>query len=122
MGDLEGGLPQLPEVSSGISPNDVRSFMAYIDSMGVENDRVSMFEFVRAVAPRQLSMDLHQTMVKDLLKRVWICRPALKALLARFDPHLTNKVTSAEFRSCMEEINAQLQRRGRPALSEVQIS
>merc|ERR1712039_1141238 len=119
--DLQEGLPQLPEVANGISPNDVRSFMAYIDSMGIENDRISMFEFVRAVAPRELSMQLHQTMVKDLLKRVWICSPALKSLLSRFDPHATNKVTVAEFRSCMDEINGQLQKRGRPALTDVQV-
>jgi len=119
--ELQDGLPQLPGAANGISPNDVKSFMSYIESMGVDNDRISMFEFVRAVAPRELSMQLHQTMVKDLLKRVWICRPALKALVARFDPHATNKVTVEEFRSCMDEINAQLQKRGRPALTSVQL-
>merc|ERR1712113_770062 len=80
-----------------------------------------MFEFIRAVAPRELSMQVHQTMLKELLKRVWICRPALKAYCSRFDQHATNRISRAEFRSCMEEMNSQLQQRGRPPLSSVQV-
>merc|ERR1719437_410867 len=90
--------------------------------MGVSNRRISMFEFLRAVAPRNWSMELHQTMLKEVLKRVWICRPALKTLLAHFDPKASLKVSVEQFRTCLGEINAQLEQKGRPLLSDAQVA
>jgi len=119
--ELEEGLGQLP-CARGFSPEDVASFMRYVESMGITNGRISIFEFVRAVAPRRLSLQLHQDMLREVLKRVWICRPALMTLLANLDPRGTNRVTLGEFRSCLEEINVQLGRRGRPRLSDTQLS
>lgn len=119
--ELEQGLHQLPATKK-LSRQDVAGFMSYIEDAGISNDRVSILEFIRAVAPRGLAMELHQMMLKELLKRVWICRPALQTLLAHYDPSATNKVSIKHFKACLGEINAQLEQRGRPLLSAAQVA
>merc|ERR1711920_869859 len=117
--ELRAGLNQLPSTQL-MDTSHIQDFMTYVEGMGVSNRRISMFEFLRAVAPRNWAMELHQTMLKEVLKRVWICRPALQTLLAHFDPRATNRVSVDDFRTCLGEINAQLEQRGRPLLSDVQ--
>lgn len=119
--ELQIGLQQLP-ATMHLDASDIDQFMRFIEGMGVTNRRVSMFEFVRAVAPRSLAMELHSSLLKELLKRVWICRPALAALLAKHDPTATNKVSVAEFMGCLDSINKQLETRGRPKLSQFQMA
>mmetsp|Transcript_45605 Transcript_45605/g.117926 ORF Transcript_45605/g.117926 Transcript_45605/m.117926 type:complete len:874 (+) Transcript_45605:113-2734(+) len=119
--ELQCGLQQLPATQQ-LEQRDVVGFMSFIEDTGISNDRVNILEFIRAVAPRGLAMELHQMMLKELLKRVWICRPALQTLLAHFDPGATNRVTVKQFKSCMGEINAQLEQRGRPLLTQAQIA
>jgi len=119
--ELEQGLQQLP-ATKHIDRNTIVNFMDYMEGMGVTNRRVSMFEFVRAVAPRTLALELHSSMLKELLKRVWICRPALQTLLAQYDRRAANTVSVSEFRLCLEEINNQLEQRGRPVLSDAQVA
>mmetsp|Transcript_12346 Transcript_12346/g.35010 ORF Transcript_12346/g.35010 Transcript_12346/m.35010 type:complete len:865 (-) Transcript_12346:105-2699(-) len=118
-GELQEGLSQL--LPQKLPTQHVANFMQYIEGMGVTNDRISIFEFVRAVAPRDWAMQLHQALLKDLLKRVWICRPALHALLVKSDPQGSMRATVGVFHSCMEEINRQLEVRGRPQLSPMQL-
>lgn len=116
LAELQEGLSQLLPKQS-MPPSNVAQFMQYIEGMGVANDRISIFEFVRAVVPRDWAMQLHQALLKDLLKRVWICRPALHALLVKSDPKGTNRATVGVFHASLEEINRQLELRGRPQLS-----
>jgi len=120
LAELHGGLSQLLPPQK-LQTLNVAHFMQYIEGMGVTNQRISIFEFVRAVAPRDWAMQLHQALLKDLLKRVWICRPALHALLAKNDPNGTNRAKVKVFHSCLEEINRQLEIRGRPQLSSAQL-
>lgn len=119
--ELHQGLQQLP-ATQHLEPSEIGHFMHYMEGMGITNRRVSMFEFVRAVAPRSLAMELHQSLLKELLKRVWICRPALATLLAKYDPRVTNKVSVNDFMACLDSINKQLEVRGRPNLTEVQMA
>merc|ERR1719203_409740 len=119
--ELHQALQQLSSTQH-LDTNHIANFMSYVEGMGVSNRRISMFEFLRAVAPRSWAMELHQTMLKEVLKRVWICRPALQTLLANFDPRATNRVTVDEFKACLAEINAQLEQRGRPLLSDAQVA
>jgi len=119
--ELRDALQRLP-ATAHLDTSSITRFMSYIEGMGVSNRRISMFEFVRAVAPRNWAIELHQTMLKEVLKRVWICRPALQTLLAHFDPRATNRVSVDDFRTCLGEINAQLEQRGRPLLSDVQVA
>jgi len=119
--ELQQGLRQLP-ATQNIDSASIVNFMSYIEGMGVSNRRVSMFEFVRAVAPRSLAMELHQTMLKEILKRVWICRPALQTLLAQADPRATSRVSVDDFRECLGMINSELEQRGRPLLSDIQVT
>jgi len=120
LSELREGLRHLPATQS-LPASGVSSFMSFIEGMGITNDRASIFEFVRAVAPREWALQLHQAMCKDLLKRVWICRPALHALLIKNDPRGTNRVSVGVLRSCLEEINSQLEVWGRPKLSGTQL-
>merc|ERR1719259_129342 len=75
--ELQQGLQQLP-ATQGVDPGRIEDFMRHIEGMGIANRRVSLFEFVRAVAPRSLALELHSSMLKELLKRVWLCRPLLR--------------------------------------------
>jgi len=120
LSELRVGLEQLPS-TQGLPAAGVAAFMRYIEGMGVTNNRISILEFVRALAPPDWAMFLHSSLLKDLLKRVWICRPALHALLAKNDPRGTNRATLLVFREGMEEINGQLEARGRPRLSSMQV-
>jgi len=120
LSELQEGLSKLLPAHQ-LPPASVARFMEYIEGMGISNDRVSIFEFVRAVAPRDWAFQLNQALIKDLLKRVWVCRPALHALLAASDPQGTNRASVTVFHSCMEEINRQLELRGRPQLSATQL-
>merc|ERR1711974_318012 len=78
--------------------------------------------FVRAVAPRSLALELHSSMLKELLKRVWLCRPLLRSLLAKCDRKATNWVSSEAFKQCLSEVNNMLERAERPMLSDTQIN
>jgi len=119
--ELQQGLRQLP-ATQHVDMASIEQFMYYIEDMGVSNNRISMFEFIRAVAPRSLAMELHETMLKEILKRVWLCRPALQTLLAQKDPRATNRVSVDDFRSCLEKLNRELEQRGRPILSPIQVA
>ena len=72
--------------------------MARIESTGVLNNQVSIFEFIRAVAPQAMSLSLQRSLIMEALKVVWICRPAFLAQLAYLDPEATNVVTLEQFR------------------------
>merc|ERR1719343_554553 len=63
--ELREALQQLP-CTRNLDSNNINYFMSYIEGMGVSNRRISMFEFLRAVAPRNWSMELHQTMLKEV--------------------------------------------------------
>lgn len=118
--ELKQALSQLP-ATKHLDAKNIQNFMFYVEGMGVSNRRISMFEFLRAVAPRNWAMELYQTMLKEVLKRVWICRPQLQQSLARFDPRATNKVSVDEFQYCLKEINTILEKKGRPLVSDVQV-
>merc|ERR1719401_1746050 len=119
--ELQDGLRQFP-ATANIDPNSIADFMQYIEGMGMTNRRISMFEFVRAVAPRSLALELHSSMLKELLKRVWLCRPLLHSLLAKCDRRATNTVTVPDFQRCLGVVNVMLERAGRPMLSDTQIN
>uniref|UniRef100_A0A7S2M0Y0 EF-hand domain-containing protein n=1 Tax=Zooxanthella nutricula TaxID=1333877 RepID=A0A7S2M0Y0_9DINO len=121
LGELQQGLQHFP-ATKHIDRNSIEDFMCYIEGMGMANRRVSMFEFVRAIAPRSLALELHASMLKELLKRVWLCRPLLLSLLAKFDPRATNSVAVSDFKACLGEVNHMLERAGRPMLSDAQIN
>uniref|UniRef100_A0A7S4T615 EF-hand domain-containing protein n=1 Tax=Alexandrium monilatum TaxID=311494 RepID=A0A7S4T615_9DINO len=120
LAELEKGLKTLP-VTREITYPQARACIEKIDSMGVPNDRVSVFEFIRGVAPRSMTLTLQRSIIKEVLKRVWICRPALLESLAGRDPHSTNVVSLDAFRECVREVNAQLEQMGLPQLTEIQV-
>jgi len=120
LAELERGLRSLPGTQS-LSPEQVQACMKEIDSRGVENERVSIFEFVRAVAPRKMLLTLQRSMICEVLKKVWVCRPLLLAYLADVDPDATNIVSVEDFRACFRKVNAQLQRSGQAPLTAIQV-
>jgi Ca2+-binding EF-hand superfamily protein/diadenosine tetraphosphatase ApaH/serine/threonine PP2A family protein phosphatase len=117
--ELEAVLVKLP-CEQAITHEQAATFAEYFDSVGLEDGQVSIFEFVRALAPRELALDLNRAMNKELLKLVWICRPALRTIMLCHDPCSTGKVDVERFREGLGQINGQLERLGHPVLSETQ--
>lgn len=119
--ELKQGLERLFD-KEHISSEDVADFMQYVDGLGGSPDgRVSLLEFVRAVAPRSLSATLHKTMLKEVLRRVWVCRPLLEACLLQFDKAAIGQVTREEFRTCILQVDRKLREMGRPALQSSEV-
>jgi len=118
--ELEAVLVKLP-CDQAITHEQAATFAEYFDSVGLADGKVSIFEFVRALAPRKLALDLKGAMNKELLKLVWICRPALRTVMLCHDPLSTGKVDAECFCEGLGQINGQLERLGHPVLSETQI-
>jgi diadenosine tetraphosphatase ApaH/serine/threonine PP2A family protein phosphatase len=117
--EVLAALERLP-CAQAVTHEQAAVFAQYFDSVGVEDGQVSIFEFVRALAPRTLALDLQRSMNKELLKLVWICRPALRTVMLCHDPLSTGWVDVESFRACLEQVNRQLERLGHPVLSETQ--
>jgi len=120
LAELEQGLRSLP-LAREVTHVQAKACVAKIDAMGVANERVSVFEFIRGVAPRAITLTLQRSLIKEALKRVWVCRPALLASLSRRDPESTNTVSIGAFRECVQEINAQMEQMQIPKLTDVQV-
>mmetsp|Transcript_4632 Transcript_4632/g.10796 ORF Transcript_4632/g.10796 Transcript_4632/m.10796 type:complete len:876 (-) Transcript_4632:249-2876(-) len=118
--ELAKGLRGLKTMKDALT-SEVEDFMKFCESMGVANRRISMIEFVRAVAPRELAVKLQQSMIRETLKQVWKTRPALVAMLAVCDPRASNTVTIGEFRDCLSHATAQLKEHGFEPMSRVQV-
>ncbi|CAJ1328383.1 unnamed protein product, partial [Effrenium voratum] len=56
-----------------------------------------------------------------VLKRVWVCRPALLSSLSTRDPEATNEVDWDAFCECVREVNAVIKEMGLPGLTDTQI-
>lgn len=115
--ELEHGLQSF--LAGKMAVQDLHAFMDYMDSMdgGADNSRVSMVRFVRAVAPRNMTVALQRAMVKEHLKRVWLFRPRLLGLLVQKDPRATNSVPANIFGDCIRTVNEALY----PPLNDVQV-
>lgn len=120
LSELEQGITALTD--AGIAKKVVAACQVTSHGMGHCPGRVSMFEFIRALAPRQLTLQLQRSMIKEVLKRVWICRPSLLSGLARRDPDATNVVGLEDFKSCVKEINSKLEEMGLHRLTEIQVN
>jgi len=112
LSELEAGL-------EGITREQAHDFMDYLDHDAT--GRVSILEFVRAVAPREMCVNLQKSVMKEVLQLVWLCRPALITLLGQQDPLCTGKVNAAAFRQCLLAVNRQLEQMGRKHLSAIQL-
>merc|ERR1719387_398798 len=60
-------------------------------------------------------------MTDEVLKDVWICRPALQAFLGQVDPTLTGSVSVDQFRAGIVEVSRQLRMQGRSGIADAQI-
>jgi len=118
--ELEEGLRSLP-VAQSITNAQARACIEKIDAMGISNARVSVFEFVRALSPRAMTLALQGSLIKEALKRVWVCRPALLAALAQSDPDTRNVVSIEVFRRSVYEVNLQLEQMGLLQLTDIQV-
>lgn len=104
-----------------ITKDEVQDFVKYVDEMGNEDGRVSIFEFVRAVAPREFGISVQRWMSRDLLKRVWLGRATLQTMLAQMDKNATQSVSVKDFRAGVSTLSQQLASQGYHPLSEAQI-
>eukprot|EP00435_Cladocopium_sp_Y103_P072392 s257_g40.t1 len=98
---------------------DVSACMTKIDSLGKEDQRISIFEFIRALAPRHVTLELQRSMIREVLKRVWVCRPTLLSALGARDPEATNKVDWDAFHDCVREVNDAIHDMGLPVVCEI---
>ncbi|CAJ1400426.1 unnamed protein product [Effrenium voratum] len=100
LAELKNGLRSLP-MSHRFTDEEVAVCMSKIDSLGKEDERLSIFEFIRALAPRRVTLELQRSMIREVLKRVWVCRPALLSSLSTRDPEATNEVDWDAFCECV---------------------
>lgn len=118
--ELNSGLQTL-SLSHSFSDAEVSACMTKIDSLGKEDQRISIFEFIRALAPRHVTLELQRSMIREVLKRVWVCRPTLLSALGAKDPDATNKVDWDAFHDCVREVNDAIHDMGLPVLTPTQI-
>lgn len=119
--ELEKGLCQSSVTTRKLTPEQVKALIHYIESMGIPDDQISMFEFVRALAPASLAMNVQQAMVKGVLRRIFLARPTLLSQLYRYDPRGTRQMNTQQFKACLDAVSAQLQTQGRQALSQPEV-
>jgi len=81
-----------------------------------KNDRLSMFNFVRAVAPREVVIKIQMSMVRDLLTGVWLQKERLQHLFGLYDPECTGKVSAETFKACIGAIDEFEKQEGRHAM------
>eukprot|EP00438_Fugacium_kawagutii_P020164 Skav209786 [mRNA] locus=scaffold9:664485:670088:- [translate_table: standard] len=71
----KSGFLSLPELNSGLqtlslshsfSDDEVSACMSKIDSLGKEDQRISIFEFIRALAPRHVTLELQRSMIREV--------------------------------------------------------
>jgi len=116
--DLESGFKSLPQTEH-ISSEQVHDFVSFVAANG--RKKVSVLEFIRALAPRSLSVGLQRAMLRETLKDVWLCRHSLRASVAQFDPSGTGKVSQQYFTYCVRAGSRELERLGRQPLTDVQV-
>jgi len=119
--ELEEGL-RISPVTWGITEKQLNLCISKLNSMGVPAAGVNVFDFVRALAPPSLAMQLQRILIEECLLQVWVCRPALVALLAAKDPAAHNQVTREEFQECLDQVNAELGRMGHWKLTDAQVN
>lgn len=119
--ELEKGLCQSSVTTQKLTPEQVSALIHYIESMGIPDDQISMFEFVRALAPAGLAMNVQQAMVKGVLRRIFLARPTLLSQLYRYDPRGTRQMTTEQFKACLDAVSIQLQAQGRQPLSQPEV-
>lgn len=119
--ELESALVKgLPGVGSKFSQEQMQALVTHIDSQGVQNGRISLIEFLRALGPRDLAKELAGAMLGEVLKPVFFYRSALESIFQRYDPFHSNYVHAEEFLDGLHEINRQLVAEGGTALTESQ--
>lgn len=120
--ELEQALIEgLPDIGRQFTQQQIQALVGFMDTLGVENGRVSLIEFLRAVGPRRLARDLSAALLGEVLRPVFFYKHVLESIFQRFDPASTNTVSAAQFVRGLEEMNRQLAREGSQALSECQL-
>eukprot|EP00928_Gymnodinium_smaydae_P044339 TRINITY_DN2957_c0_g4_i1.p1 TRINITY_DN2957_c0_g4~~TRINITY_DN2957_c0_g4_i1.p1 ORF type:complete len:1048 (+),score=144.06 TRINITY_DN2957_c0_g4_i1:345-3146(+) len=100
----------LPTIGARLSAADVSTLLQYIDSQGVQNQRLSIVEFLRACGPPRLARNLRTGLLGEVLKPVYFHRQLLGVLLGQQDQTSSNVVTTGQFRTALHELNRQLER------------
>mmetsp|Transcript_162875 Transcript_162875/g.522218 ORF Transcript_162875/g.522218 Transcript_162875/m.522218 type:complete len:1036 (+) Transcript_162875:101-3208(+) len=111
----------LPRMGKQYTEEQLRTLVQHMDSQGVQNDRVSLIEFLRALGPRSLARELAGALLREVLKPIYFYRMMLEAYFQRFDPGSNNMVTVAQFQQGLQEMNRQLVADGGTELSEYQL-
>jgi len=120
--ELEAALCKgLPGFGSAFSREQVEALISTMDAQGVANGRVSLVEFLRAVGPRKLEMQLSKALLGEVLKPVFFHRSVLEAVFQRYDPSATNVVSLDQFRAGLVEMNRIMTEEGDTVLSEYEL-
>jgi len=120
--EVERALLQgLPSVGQQFSVEQMQALVHHMDSQGVQNDRVSLIEFLRAVGPRGLARELSAALLGEVLRPVLQYRSVLEAVFQRYDPISSNMVSLEQFRSGLDEMSRQLVADGDKALTGYQV-
>jgi len=119
--EVERALLQgVPSIGQHFSAEQIRVLARHMDAQGVQNDRVSLVEFLRAVGPRSLARELAGALLGEVLKPVLQYRSVLEAIFGRYDPVGSNIVSIEQFCAGLDEMNRQLKADGGMTLTDYQ--
>eukprot|EP00928_Gymnodinium_smaydae_P017867 TRINITY_DN16823_c0_g1_i2.p1 TRINITY_DN16823_c0_g1~~TRINITY_DN16823_c0_g1_i2.p1 ORF type:complete len:358 (-),score=83.44 TRINITY_DN16823_c0_g1_i2:12-1085(-) len=112
----------VPRLGAAFDEPQLQALVRHMDCQGVENGRVSVIEFLRAVGPAKLATALHSAMLGEVLKPVYFHRAMLGAFLARLDSSQSNMVSTEQFVAGLQEMNRQQRESGQQMLTSYQVN
>lgn len=112
----------VPAVGARFNDEQFEVLVKYMDSLGVQNDRVSLVEFLRAVGPANVAKILQSYLLEELLKPVYFHKPMLTSFLNRCDSSSSSMVPVDKFRLGILEMSRLLISNGEPPLTDCRVN
>lgn len=111
----------LPSSGMNFDARQLQALVHHMDSQGVQNGKVSVVEFLRAVGSQKLSSALHSALLGEVLKPVYFSKAAMTAYLSSADVAQSGFVQVDHFRACLTEMNRVSQETGLQRLTDYQV-
>jgi Ca2+-binding EF-hand superfamily protein len=96
----------------------VDAFLIHMRECCHDINKVNILEFIRAIVPKSFIAGLKKVMLRDILRRVWMCKAALQIILSHHDPMAKGEIGTEEFRICITELNQTLKAQNANSMSE----
>lgn len=111
----------LPSCGVRFDAQQLQALVHHIDCQGVENGKVSIVEFLRAVGSPRMGTALHSALLGEVLKPLYFSKAMLTAYLAHFDVVQSSFVQVDHFMAALVEMNRLSQETGLQQLTDYQV-